>query len=89
MAALVTAAAGIFYRISRTEWFFMAFAFTLVFLMEIINSAIERTADVLKPRIDSYVKEIKDIMAGAVMLSAAMCLVAGLVIFLPYIFGGL
>jgi len=56
----------------------------LVILMEIINSAIERITDVLKPRLDNYVKEIKDIMAAAVMLASVIAIIVGLIIFIPY-----
>jgi diacylglycerol kinase len=53
--------------------------------MEILNSAVERVADALKPRIDNYVKEIKDIMAAGVMLASIMSIIAGIFIFLPYL----
>lgn len=87
MAALIAFAAGVYFGISRIEWCFLIIAFSAVMLMEIVNSAVERTADVLKPRIDKYVKEIKDIMAAAVMLSAVTCLIIGLIIFVPRLFG--
>jgi diacylglycerol kinase len=54
--------------------------------MEVINSAVERVTDVLKPRISSYVKEIKDIMAAAVMLASFVSVLLGIIIFWPYIF---
>jgi diacylglycerol kinase len=55
-------------------------------LMELANSAVERVADILKPRIHDYVKEIKDIMAAAVFLASMSAVVIGLIIFLPYLF---
>ena len=51
--------------------------------MEIANSAVERVTDVLKPRIDGYVKDIKDIMAAAVMLSSLAAVIIGLIILGP------
>ena len=59
-------------------------AIGLVILMEIVNSAVERVTDVLKPRINGYVKEIKDIMAAAVMLASLVALIIGVIIFWPY-----
>ena len=53
--------------------------------MELVNSAVERVTDVLKPRINTYVKEIKDIMAAAVMLSSFTAIIIGLIIFIPYL----
>lgn len=57
----------------------------LVFITEFINSAVERITDVLKPRINSYVKEIKDIMAAAVFVSVLVAIVVGSIVFAPYI----
>ena len=74
-----------FLKISSIEWSLIILAIFVVILMEMINSAIERITDALKPRIHSYVKEIKDIMAGAVMLSSLLAIIIGLIIFIPYI----
>lgn len=74
-----------YFRVSRLEWAMLVFIIGLVIIMEIVNSAVERAADVLKPRIDSYVKEIKDIMAAAVMLASIIAVIIGLIIFIPYI----
>ncbi|MFA6393624.1 MAG: diacylglycerol kinase family protein [Patescibacteria group bacterium] len=79
---------GVYLRISRIEWCVLVIALTLPLLMEIINSAVERVADVLKPRIDKYVKEVKDIMAAAVLFASISALVIGVIIFLPHILGG-
>lgn len=67
------------------EWCLIILAIFIVILLEIMNSAVERITDVLKPRIHTYVKEIKDIMAAGVMLSGLMAIIVGLIIFIPYI----
>ncbi len=77
---------GYNFHLKRIEWCIIIILITIVILMEIINSAIERIADVLKPRIDSYVKEIKDIMAGAVMIASILAVIIGIIIFWPYLF---
>jgi diacylglycerol kinase len=74
-------------KVSKSEWMALTIVIGLVVLMEIINSAIERITDVLKPRIDSYVKEIKDITAAGVLIAAIVAIAVGLIIFLPYLFG--
>lgn len=74
-----------FFKVERIEWALLIVVIFLVILVEIINSAIERAADVLKPRIDSYVKEIKDIMAAAVMIASIAAVIVGLIIFIPRI----
>lgn len=85
VSAMVAVALGLFFRISRGEWLALILAIGLVLILEIINSAVERVTDVLKPRINTYVKEIKDIMAAGVMLASITAVLIGLVIFLPQI----
>ncbi|MBI4779097.1 diacylglycerol kinase family protein [Candidatus Falkowbacteria bacterium] len=84
-ASLLVLVLGIYFRISRLEWAVLTLVVCLVLTAEITNSAVERITDVLKPRINAYVKEIKDIMAAAVLLSSIAAIIAGVIIFLPYI----
>jgi diacylglycerol kinase len=85
-ASLVVFILGIYFSISRIEWAILVLVICLVLIAEISNSAVERITDVLKPRINTYVKEIKDIMAAAVFLSSIGAIVIGLIIFLPYVY---
>lgn len=83
--AILVCLAGVFLHISVFDWIAVVLASTFVILAETINSAIERTVDLLKPRLDQQVKEIKDIMAAAVLLSSLAALAVGLLVFLPKI----
>ena len=56
-----------------------------VWIMELLNTTFENLTDLLKPRLHHYVFLIKDIMAGAVFLSALLALIIGLIIFLPHL----
>lgn len=76
---------GWLFQISRFDWIMLIFVVSLVILMELANSAVERVTDVLKPRISTYVKEIKDIMAAVVMLASLVSVIVGILIFWPYI----
>ncbi len=84
--AILVIILGIYFNITQFEWLVLILVIGLVILMEVVNSAVERITDVLKPRINSYVKEIKDIMAAAVMLASVMAVIVGLIIFWPYLF---
>ncbi len=57
----------------------------LVLILELINSTLERIIDLFRPRIDHVAKVIKDIMAGAVLVSAIVSVVIGWLIFWPHI----
>lgn len=84
ISAILVLILAVYFRISRMEWIFLISVIISVFLMEVVNSAIERISDVIKPRINTYVKEIKDIMAGAVLLASLLAIIVGLIIFYPY-----
>ena len=55
-----------------------------VLTLEIINTVIERISDIVKPKAHPYIKITKDLMAGAVLISAAGAAVIGIIIFYPY-----
>ena len=54
-----------------------------VLIMEVLNSIVERITDGLKPRLSPMVKEVKDMMAGAVLLTVLASSIIGLMIFVP------
>ncbi|MDD4271584.1 MAG: diacylglycerol kinase family protein [Patescibacteria group bacterium] len=83
--SLVVLILGIYFSVSRIEWAILILVIFLVLTAEITNSAVERITDVLKPRINTYVKEIKDIMAAAVLLSSIAAMAIGIIIFWPYV----
>jgi undecaprenol kinase len=56
-----------------------------VLVLEIINSIFERIVDVYKPRLNPYVKDIKDMMAAAVLIASIGAAVIGVMIFYPYV----
>lgn len=76
---------GLYFKVQVLEWCILIISILLVILMEVANSAVERITDIFKPRIHEYVKEIKDIMAAAVMLASISSVVIGLIIFVPYV----
>lgn len=82
--AIMVVALAAYVRIKPAEWSLVIISITLVILMETVNSAVERVADTLKPRIHEYIKEVKDIMAAAVMLSSLSAVAVGLFVFVPY-----
>ncbi len=57
----------------------------VILTVEMINTALERLTDLLKPRLNHYVSLVKDIMAGAVFLTVCASLLIGVVLFAPYL----
>ncbi len=68
-------------KISFLEWMFVINAMFVVIITEFLNSAIEDVCDLLVAKYDLHVKEIKDIAAAAVLLSAIYAVVVAVIIF--------
>jgi diacylglycerol kinase len=51
-----------------------------------MNTIFERLSDALKPRLHPMVKEIKDMMAGAVLITAITAVTVAGIIFSSYLF---
>ena len=78
--------AGVIFKISIVEWITVIFCIGLVFALELINSAIENTADFISKEKNETIKKIKDLSAGAVLIAAIASAIIGLIIFIPKIF---
>lgn len=80
---LLVVLTGILFRLSTFEWLSIILVIGLVLVAEIFNSAIEKLLDYLNPAIHPSAKIIKDLSAGAVLASALVAIVVGLIIFFP------
>lgn len=56
-----------------------------VMVLEVLNSIMERFADAVQPRLSPMVREVKDMMAGAVFLTSLTAGVVGVLIFYPHV----
>lgn len=77
--------AGFYYKVSILDWIALVFAIGFVFAMEIFNTAIEHVANFISPEKNDKIKQIKDLSAAGVLVSAATALIIGLLVFLPKI----
>jgi diacylglycerol kinase len=74
-----------FFDTSPTEKALVFLTITLVLGLELINSQVERTLDIVEPQFSQRVREIKDISAGAVLVASLGALLIGIIIFLPFL----
>lgn len=81
--AVLASCAGFYFKIDASEWMALIFAIGFVLACEAFNSAIENLCDVISPEQHSKIGKIKDIAAGAVLMSAIAALLVGILIFLP------
>jgi len=85
LAVVVVLVAGLYYRISLFEWFFIAIAVTFVLVLEIVNTGIERLANLITKEKNDDIKIIKDIAAAAVLIAAIFSVFIAFFIFYPKI----
>jgi len=71
--------------ISHSDWVAVGFLIALVLISEAFNSVIEAVCDTVSQEYKVNIKYAKDVSAGAVLVSAILSFVLGLIIFLPYI----
>lgn len=86
--AIIVLILGILFSITKIEWVAVLLAIGLVIATELLNTALEEVCDALAAaHKDSYSKlgVPKDIGAGAVLISAIIASLVGILIFVPYI----
>lgn len=76
-------AIGVWLRLTPDRWAILAVVSGLVLVSEMINTVVEGTIDLVCPDYHPLAKTVKDVMAGAVLLSAIVAVVAGLLILGP------
>ncbi len=75
--------AGIYFSITLLEWIFIIFAAGMVFAAEAFNTAIEIDMNLTSPEFHPHARDTKDVAAGAVLITAIVALLVGIIIFLP------
>lgn len=76
---------GIMLKISKIQWIICIVLFGNVISLELINTAIENTIDLVIKENNPKAKVAKDTAAGAVLIMAIVSAIIGLTIFIPKI----
>lgn len=76
---------GLLLRIDLEEWIYIIIVTGLVFITELINSAVEMISDLIDPEVNPRIKQIKDYAAAGVLVAAITALIVGGLIFIPAI----
>ncbi|MBW8307699.1 MAG: diacylglycerol kinase family protein [Thiobacillus sp.] len=85
LVAVLVCAAGVYFRLGRSEWLWISVAITLVWSAEAFNTALELLADVLHPARHAGIGRAKDVAAAAVLIAALGAMVIGLLVFVPHL----
>ncbi len=86
VATLTIVILAVLLRLDGVRVAILALTCGLVLALELVNTMIEQISDVLKPRLDQYVKHIKDLSAAAVLVAALTAIVIAVCLLLPPIF---
>jgi len=83
LAAIVVIGLAFYLNLSGSGIAVIILTCTLVISLELLNTMIELISDVLKPRLDHYVAQIKDMTAAAVAVAALGALGVAACLLLP------
>lgn len=73
------------FHFSATKLAVLVLTITLVIILELLNTAIEKVVDKVSPNYSPLAKIAKDVSAAAVLLAAFSAVLVGILLFLPNI----
>lgn len=72
---------SLFFNFTRVEFLILLFAISLVLTLEMLNTAIEKTVDMITKEYHPLARIAKDISAGAVLIASVNALIVGYLLF--------
>lgn len=81
--SLVVIILAIWLRLPARDWALLIFAFTLVWVAEAINTALEVVVNLTNPQSHPLAKIGKDVSAGAVLIAACAAVLIGMLVLGP------
>ena len=83
LASVAVVGVGLWLGVSVPEWCFLATAIVVVWVAEILNTAVEFLTDLVSPEHHPLAKKAKDAAAAASLVAVLFSLVIACLIFLP------
>ncbi len=78
--------AAVYFDVSNSEMIALIIVSAFVWVAEIFNTVIERIMDFISVKKEPEIAFIKDLAAGAVLISAITAIVVGAIVFIPKLF---
>ncbi len=82
---LIVLLAGYLFAITPLEWVAVLLCCGGVLALEMINTAVESTVDLITKEHHPLAKKAKDVAAGAVLVWSVFSAAVGLIVFLPHL----
>lgn len=83
ITTIVVIVAGFYFKVTIFDWILLCFAIGLVITAEALNTAIEKTIDLLHPQKHEKAGLVKDLAAAGVLVASITAATIALLIFLP------
>ncbi|MBM7584719.1 undecaprenol kinase [Bacillus pakistanensis] len=83
LVAVLTIFLGFTLKVTPTEWLILLLTMFVMISLELVNTAIERTVDLVTDDFKPLAKQAKDVAAGAVLIFSIGSIIIGVIIFLP------
>jgi diacylglycerol kinase len=83
VATILAVFLGYALSISVNEWQWIILCVAIVLMAELFNTALEMLTDLVSPEYNKIAGHVKDMGAGAVVITAIFALVTGIIIFFP------
>lgn len=79
--AILVLFSSLFFNLSRVEYIILLLTISFVIVAELMNTAIEKTIDLVSPEYHPLAKVVKDVAAGGVLLAAINSVAVGYLLF--------
>ncbi len=83
-AAFLAVFLGFLSHFSLLDWVILLIIIGWVLTFEMMNTVAERILDIIKPNVHPYVRVVKDMAAGMVLVTSFLALLIGILLFLPH-----
>ncbi len=85
VATVIAIGMSFYFSLSITEWCFIILSIAIVWIAELLNTAIEYITDFVSPEYNHIAGKVKDIAASSALVAAIASAAIGLIIFIPKI----
>ena len=87
VATVAVIVVAVWLQVSRLDWALLVLAIGLVWMAELMNTAVEAVVDLVSPEFNPLAKVAKDTAAAAVLAASLAASVVGLLVFGPPLWG--
>lgn len=89
LAALLTFLTAVLLRVTPLELVCLTLTIAFVLVCELVNTALEILCDIVCQDVEPRIRRVKDIAAGAVLVSAVSAVIVGLLVLGPRVVSGI